>query len=77
MRTQFLRPRRGSWRDRRLLVYIELRDLWIGAFVARDAVYVVPLPGLVFRWDRALPGSLWAAEPTDHPSSPPVGGGDR
>lgn len=37
----------------RLAVYLEPRDLWVGAYVAVDAVYVCPLPMLVFRWDRA------------------------
>lgn len=36
----------------RLSVYIEPRDLWIGLYVAPKAVYVCPLPLLVFRWDR-------------------------
>lgn len=30
----------------------EPRDLWIGAYVARDAVYVALVPTLVFRWAR-------------------------
>lgn len=37
---------------RRLRVYIEPRDLWIGVYVARDAVYVCPLPTIVIRWRR-------------------------
>lgn len=36
----------------RLGVYVERRDLWIGAFIAPDAVYVCPLPTLVLRWQR-------------------------
>lgn len=36
----------------RLAVYLEPRDLWVGAYVAVDAVYVCPLPLLVFRWAR-------------------------
>lgn len=36
----------------RLSVYLEPRDLWVGAYVAPDAVYVCPLPVLVFRWLR-------------------------
>lgn len=36
----------------RLAVYLEPRDLWIGAYVAIDAVYVCLLPVLVFRWTR-------------------------
>lgn len=56
MRTEFGRPKRWSWRDRRLITYIELRDLWIGVFVSRDAVYVVPFPCVVFRWARVRDG---------------------
>lgn len=41
------RPRLG-----RLTVYLEPRDLWIGLYVAPAAVYVCPLPLLVFRWAR-------------------------
>lgn len=33
-------------------VYIEPRDIWVGIYVARDAVYFCPLPMLVFRWRR-------------------------
>jgi hypothetical protein len=36
----------------RLVLYIEPRDLWIGAYVAEDYVYVCPLPLLVIRWER-------------------------
>lgn len=36
----------------RLAVYLEPRDAWIGVYVAPDAVYVLPLPFLVFRWTR-------------------------
>ena len=36
----------------RLSVYVELRDVWVGAYIARDAIYVCPLPLLVLRWDR-------------------------
>ena len=36
----------------RLRVYFEKRDAWIGVYVARDAVYVCPLPFLVIRWWR-------------------------
>lgn len=38
---------------RRLQLYIEPRDIWFGAYVAPDAVYVCPVPLVVFRWDRA------------------------
>lgn len=45
------------WRPRRLhlgrlAIYLEPRDLWIGAYIAPTAVYVCPLPTLVFRWRR-------------------------
>lgn len=36
----------------RLQVYLEPRDLWIGVYVARDALYLCLLPVLVFRWTR-------------------------
>lgn len=36
----------------RLAVYVEPRDGWVGGFVADGAVYVLPLPFLVFRWQR-------------------------
>lgn len=52
MRTEFFRPKRCSWRDRRLICYIELRDLWIGTYITRDAIYIVPFPTVVFRWNR-------------------------
>jgi len=39
-------------------VYIEPRDVWVGAYLPEDrsAVYVCPLPCLVLRWDRAGAG---------------------
>jgi hypothetical protein len=42
------RPRRR----RRLRVYFEPRDVWVGVYVAEDAVYVCPLPCVVIRWQR-------------------------
>lgn len=36
----------------RFSLYIEPRDAWIGVFVAPTAVYVLPIPFVVFRWDR-------------------------
>lgn len=33
-------------------IYFQPRDLWIGVYVAPDAVYVCLLPCLVFRWNR-------------------------
>ena len=38
---------------RRLRLYIERRDAWIGCYVANDAVYVCPLPFVVIRWSRS------------------------
>jgi len=37
---------------RRLSLIFEPRDLWIGVFVGRDAVYAALLPTLVLRWER-------------------------
>lgn len=37
---------------RRLAVYIEPENIWIGVYVAPDRVYICPLPLLVFRWSR-------------------------
>jgi hypothetical protein len=37
---------------RRLSVYLEPRDLWVGAYIAPHAVYVCPVPMLVLRWSR-------------------------
>ena len=36
----------------RLQVYLEPRDLWIGAYLAEHALYLCPLPCLVLRWTR-------------------------
>ena len=36
----------------RLSIYIEPRDIWVGCYVAPDAIYVCPLPLVVFRWTR-------------------------
>jgi hypothetical protein len=36
----------------RLSVYVEPRDAWVGVFVAPNAVYVLLVPFLVFRWQR-------------------------
>jgi hypothetical protein len=38
----------------RLRVYVEPRDAWVGCYVARDAVYVCPVPFVVFRWQRRV-----------------------
>jgi hypothetical protein len=39
-------------RKPRLKVYLEPRDAWIGAYVAKDAIYVCLLPFLVIRYWR-------------------------
>jgi hypothetical protein len=36
----------------RLCIYLEPRDLWLGAYIGDDHVYVCPLPLLVFRFAR-------------------------
>lgn len=33
-------------------LYIEPRDVWVGAYVGRGAIYLCPLPCLVIRWQR-------------------------
>jgi hypothetical protein len=38
----------------RLQVYVEPRDIWVGAYIAPDAVYVCPLPLLVLKWRRSV-----------------------
>lgn len=47
---------RSWWRHRmsvgRWQVYLEPRDLWIGVYIAEQAVYVVPVPTLVARYTR-------------------------
>lgn len=45
----------GRMRWRRVSVYVEPRDLWIGVYIARQAVYVCPLPTLVLKWTRSMP----------------------
>lgn len=37
---------------RRIRIYFEPRDAWIGAYIAENAIYVCPLPFLVIRWTR-------------------------
>lgn len=58
---EYLQDRPVGWSERvasrrlrlgRLAVYVQPRDLWVGAFVGLDAVYVCPLPTVVIRWDR-------------------------
>jgi hypothetical protein len=36
----------------KLSIYVEPRDLWVGAFIAPTAVYVCPVPMLVLKWSR-------------------------
>jgi hypothetical protein len=36
----------------RVRFYFEPRDAWVGAYIAKDAVYVCPLPFLVIRFRR-------------------------
>lgn len=42
----------GRLRIGRVQLYIEPRDIWIGVYVAPNAIYVCPLPLVVIRWDR-------------------------
>jgi hypothetical protein len=37
---------------RHVRIYMDQRDLWIGVYVSPDAIYVCPLPCIVFRWQR-------------------------
>jgi hypothetical protein len=37
---------------RRLEIYLEPRDIWVGVYVAEHAVFICPLPFLVLRWFR-------------------------
>jgi hypothetical protein len=37
---------------KRLRIYLEPRDCWVGVYVAPRAVYVCPLPFVVVRWTR-------------------------
>jgi len=39
---------------KRLRIYFYWRDLWVGLYVAPDAIYVCPLPMLVIRWQRMV-----------------------
>lgn len=40
------------YRRGRFSVVFEPRDLWVGVYIARDAVYAGLLPTLVLRWRR-------------------------
>ena len=52
---------------RRLRLYIEPRDAWVGLYVAPKAVYVCPLPFVVIRWMRCASWGegMTMAEPQD------------
>lgn len=39
---------------RRLRIYVEPRDIWIGVYLAPEAIYFCPVPMLVIKWVRAL-----------------------
>lgn len=39
-------------RRARVEIYLEPRDIWIGVYVAKTAIYVCPLPFLVIRISR-------------------------
>jgi hypothetical protein len=36
----------------RLEIYPEWRDFWIGMYVNEDAIYICPIPMVVFRFSR-------------------------
>jgi hypothetical protein len=36
----------------RLSMYLEPRDIWIGVYVAPNAMYIRPVPTLVIKWIR-------------------------
>lgn len=49
------------WRHGRLSLVLEPRDLWIGAYIAHGAVYVILVPCLPLKWERrprALRGTV-------------------
>ncbi len=35
---------------KRIKIYFEPRDLWVGVYLARPHVFICPLPCLVIRW---------------------------
>lgn len=37
---------------RKIALYLEPRDAWIGVYVGPNAIYVCPLPFVVIRWTR-------------------------
>ena len=50
--TTGLTPSEGGCQSRRVYVYFEPHDLWVGVYVADDAVYVCLLPTVVIRLRR-------------------------
>ena len=36
----------------RFWLLLEPRDLWVGVYVAARAVFVCPVPCVVFKWER-------------------------
>lgn len=50
--------REGIWdKHGRVEIYLEPRDVWVGVYVSDAAVYVCPLPFVVFRISR---GERWS-----------------
>ena len=49
----------------RLRIYLEPRDIWVGVYVAPQAVYICPLPFVVFRWHRKGPQPIVLRDATD------------
>lgn len=47
----------GRFTFGRVQLYIEPRDIWVGVYVAPDAVYVCPLPLVVIKLRRTTTGS--------------------
>lgn len=35
-------------------IYLEPRDAWVGVYVAKDAVYVCPVPFVVIKFNRKV-----------------------
>lgn len=44
-----------------LSIYIDPRDIWVGIYIAKPAVYVCPLPMLVIKWNKRTTGYLAAS----------------
>lgn len=38
----------------RLRLIFEPRDIWVGVYVSREAVYVALIPCVVLRWQRKV-----------------------